>query len=227
MSLFNILKGGALGEVIQSIASQAGTTASNVTRATPGGVGGLVGAGILGALLGRNLSGSVVQNAALLGAGAVAWNFYQKWAAGKKAAADNNCAQPQAQTQDSPMQMDATSTLVIRAMVYASRADGKIDATERSRMNSIITSMMPGHDVDSIIANFEKETISPDVLAREVTTPEQGEDLYRLSCMVIDIDHFMERGYLDALGKSLGLAAPRMAELEQEANDAKASLQVK
>lgn len=233
MSLFDIFKGGAIGNVLQTLANQAGSAASNVGKATPGGIGGLVGAGALGALLGRNMSGGTAQNLALLGAGAVAWNFYQKWSANKKAAAEAGNASgaaaqaaqaAQAAPAEATMQLDATSTLVIRAMVYATRADGNIDATERERMTAIIGQMMPGQDVNAIIAKFVQETLDPTALAKEVASPEQGEDVYRLSCMVIDIDHFLERGYLDALGKELGLSPETMSRLEAEAQDAKQQL---
>ena len=229
MSLLNIFKGGALGDIVQALASQAGATASKVAKGTPGGIGALAAAGALGALLGRNMSGKTVQNLALLGAGAVAWNFYQKWAANKDAAADTgNATGAAAQTAttpaDTPMQLDATSKLAIRAMVYAARADGNIDATERERMAVIIGQMMPGQDVNALIAQFEQETLDPTALAKDVASPEQGEDVYRLSCMVIDVDHFMERGYLDALGKILGLSPDTMARLEAEAQEAKSQL---
>ena len=229
MSLFNIFKGGALGDVVQALASQAGSAANNMAKVTPGGIGGLAAAGALGALLGRSMSRGAAQNLALLGAGAVAWNFYQKWAANKNAAAETGnargaAAQAATSPTDTTMQFDATSTLVIRAMVYAARADGSIDAAERERMAVIIGQMMPGQDVNAHIAQFEQETLDPNALAKEVASPEQGEDVYRLSCMVIDIDHFMERGYLDALGKILGLSPDTMSRLEAEAQEAKSQL---
>ena len=229
MSLFNIFKGGALGDVVQALASQAGSAAKNMGKVAPGGIGGLAAAGALGALLGRTMSRGATQSLALLGAGAVAWNFYQKWAANKNAAAETGnatgaAAQAATSPTDTTMQFDATSTLVIRAMVYAARADGSIDAAEREHMAVIIGQMMPGQDVNALIAQFEQETLDPNALAKDVASPEQGEDVYRLSCMVIDIDHFMERGYLDALGRILGLSLETMSRLEAEAKEAKSQL---
>ena len=59
--------------------------------------------------------------------------------------------------------------------------------------------------------------LDPRRIAAEIQSPEQGEDIYRLSCVVIDIDHFMERSYLDALGEALGITPARRAELEVDA----------
>ena len=84
MSLFDIFNKKNIGETLGSLMDTAKEQASGLTKATPGGVGGLVGAGALGALLGSFMSKGALQNAALVGAGAVAWNFYQKWSQSQK-----------------------------------------------------------------------------------------------------------------------------------------------
>ena len=66
--------------------------------------------------------------------------------------------------------------------------------------------------------------IDPAALAAEIQSAEQGEDLYRLSCMIVDIDHFMERSYLDALAAALKISEARKGQLEEEARQAKAQL---
>ena len=75
MSLFDVLNSSGLGSALGTLTEKAKSTASTLGREAPGGVGGLLGAGALGALLGTMLSKDVVKNAALVGAGAVAWNF--------------------------------------------------------------------------------------------------------------------------------------------------------
>lgn len=239
MSLLNnlssILNSGAVGEILQTLAGQAGAAANNVSRNAPGGLGGLLGASAMGALLSKGMPGGLGQNAALLGLGAVAWNFYQKWAANKQQANGSatsgggmQALQQLFQNAGSelpPVNLDDTSTLMIRAMVYAAKADGNIDATERDRMNTIIQQLIPGQNVSAIIQKFAQETLDPSLIADSVASDEQGEDIYRLSCMVIDIDHFMERGYLDALANGLGIDSATKATLEQEAQYAKKQLQ--
>ena len=84
MSLFDIFNKKNIGETLGSLMDTAKEQASGLTKAAPGGVGGLVGAGALGALLGSFMSKGALQNAALVGAGAVAWNFYQKWSQSQK-----------------------------------------------------------------------------------------------------------------------------------------------
>lgn len=42
--------------------------------------------------------------------------------------------------------------------------------------------------------------------------------------MIVDIDHFMERSYLDALAAALKISEVRKGQLEEEARQAKAQL---
>ena len=57
------------------------------------------------------------------------------------------------------------------------------------------------------------EPLDPARIAQGVRTPEEALELYALSCAVIDVDHFMERGYLDALAEALRIPANVRADL--------------
>lgn len=213
---------GGLGQLAQVLMGgagqpmgQEGGLMSSLGNSMGGNMGGMLGAAAIGALLGNVLPEDTVKSAAVLGAGVVAWNFYQKWAANR---------QQEAQ-EAQQMKLDDTSTLALRAMMFAARADGNIDATERQRIQALMSNMMPGQNVDQLMASFEKEMLDPKVLAQQIKSKEQGEDLYRLSSMVIDVDHFMERGYLDTLAQSLGIDQAKKMGLEKEAVQAKAQLQ--
>ena len=114
-------------------------------------------------------------------------------------------------------QLDDTAVLLLRAMIYTARADGHIDAAEQARISRLAEQMFPGRDVGALTAGFMNEPINPSLLAAGVRSPEQGEDLYRLSRLIVDVDHFMERSYLDALAAALSIAPERRAVLEEEA----------
>lgn len=238
MSIFDVLGGGNLGSVLESISNQARSAATNIRNNTPGGLPGLAGAGAIGALLGNVFGGDLMKNVALAGAGAVAWNFYKKWAAGQlqqQQPAARQAYQP-AGGQAAPagwgnvasnspaVALDPTAELVLRAMTYAARADGVIDAQEQDRMEKIMHSMLPGQDVAGAMAQIRNENIDPARIASSVRSPEQAEDVYRLSCAVIDVDHFMETSYLDALAKALNISAANKTQIEGEAEQAKKQL---
>ena len=234
MSILDILKSDVLGGALQTLTREARNAASSVSKNTPGGVGGLLGAGVLGALLGKTVSKDLVKNAALVGIGAVAWNFYQKWSQnrGQQAPAEatssgwGNAPQAGQWQSQTPMvmQLDPTALLVMRSMIFAARADGSIDALERQRIETILQNMLQGQDVSGHIRAIEAEMLDPRRIAADVQAAEQAEDIYRLSCVVIDIDHFMERSYLDALGTALCIPPARRAELEADASQGRQQL---
>ena len=226
--------GGGIGDILSSIANKAGSVAASARDATPGGVGGLMGAGALGAVLGNLLGGNAVKGIALAGASAVAWNFYKKWAASQAEAGtpDSGAATGSGGSMQFgdpvnalPPANNDVSELVLRSMIYAARADGTIQPEEKERIETVMTTMFPGSDTRAIMEKVSAEALDPATIARSVKSPEQGEDVYRLSCATIDIDHFMERGYLDALAKSLGIDATLQKQIEAEAQEAQKQLE--
>ena len=231
MSLFDILNSPELKSTIGSFADKARNAASDISSQAPGGVGGLLGAGALGALLGSFVSKSVLKDAALVGAGAVAWNFYQKWSRSRNSqpvegqvVAREVPAPSAGAAVSSPAALDATAMLMLRAMVYTARADGHIDATEQGRILKLVEQLCPGRDMLDVMNGLMSEPIDPARLATEVRSSEQAEDLYRLSCLIVDVDHFMERSYLDGLAGALHLSQDRKTMLEQEVAQARQQL---
>lgn len=231
MSLFDILNSPELKSTIGSFADKARNAASDISSQAPGGVGGLLGAGALGALLGSFVSKSVLKDAALVGAGAVAWNFYQKWSRSRNSqpvegqVVAREVPVPSAGASvSSPAALDATAMLMLRAMVYTARADGHIDATEQGRILKLVEQLCPGRDMSGVMNGLMSEPIDPARLATEVRSSEQADDLYRLSCLIVDVDHFMERSYLDGLAGALHLSQDRKAMLEQEVAQARQQL---
>lgn len=221
--------GGSIGNVLNSLGGQVrsaqNTFNDNIT--SKGGLGSMLGAGALGALLGNMAGGSLLKNAALLGAGAVALNFYKKWAQGKQEQqsghVDNPAISQQQQSANASSELprldQPTMELISRSMIYAAKSDGHIDDKERDCMETILANMIPGVNADALIRKIEVEPVDPGKIASQVRSPEQGEDVYRLSCSVIDIDQFMERNYLDALAKSLGIGEAEKSGIEAEASE--------
>ncbi|MBR4422688.1 MAG: DUF533 domain-containing protein [Mailhella sp.] len=242
MSILDVLNSEVLGGALQQMSRQTGGAVRTASRNAPGGMGGLMGAGAIGAILGSMAGGSgraaagggssMARNAALLGMGAVALNFYRKWAQAKQAEAAEPQRVPQQQgpymgdpfAQAGRVPVDPTSLLIMRAVIFAARADGSIDAAEQQRIGVLFQSLLQGQNVGRELEQMQKEPLDPRAIAREVRSPEQAEDVYRLSCCVIDIDQFMERTYLDALAASLGISGARKSELEAEASQGRRQL---
>lgn len=210
-----------------------------------GSLGGILGAGALGGLLGVFMSGKTVKKAAkgalvvggTAAVGALAWQFYQKWS--QNSSVSVNAEQsantlPQATTTPNRLPVASpessqelaqvkaqTASLLIEAMVFAARADGHIDDNEKHRIHDTIEKLYPGQDVAPLLNELLNKALDPTAIAAKISNKEEGYDIYKISCLIVDIDHFMERSYLDALATSLNIPAELKFQLEQEADAVK------
>lgn len=215
----------------------AGDLLGSLKNAIPGGVGGLLGAGALGGILGTLMSGKTakkVASGALVAGGtaaaaALAWTFYQKWQQ-NSAPQENAPAAPPVTPAAQPIPAlsagaDPTAMLVLTAMVFAARADGYMDPDEEANVHSMMNQLFPGTDMAAQMDLLLRSPVDPNALARAVSGPEQGRDLYRLSCMVIVADQAMERAYLDGLAAALTIPDAEKIRLEADVQAMKQQLQ--
>ena len=220
---------GGLKAGLGSVGDTLKNTLQNAGAASPGGIGGLLGSAALGGLLGALFTGKsakkIAKGALMAGgtasAGALAWSFYKKWAqvrqdgmAASPSTAPAAESAPQAQAALPPA--EETALLLLEAMVFAARADGHIDEEEKARIQDTAASLFPGQSLSRLLDGLMDSPIDPAALAARVRDPEEGRDLYRLSCAVVNVDNFMERSYLDGLGQALGIDAQERAQLEKE-----------
>ena len=194
--------------------------------------GGMAGAAALGGLLGvlfggkdaRKFAKGALTVGGTAAAGALAWKFYQKWSENRQPSPDSKAVsvgQPgtlaAARPAQSLPQEEQTALVLLEAMVFAARADGHIDADEQRRIQAAAEQLFPERDFMSILQELLISPIDPVNLASRIGSPEEGRDLYRLSCAVVEIDSFMERSYLNGLAQALGIAEAERIQLEQEA----------
>ncbi|MCR4666151.1 MAG: tellurite resistance TerB family protein [Desulfovibrio sp.] len=234
MGLFDILNNPEIRSVLTSLTGQAKEGFRQISQKQPQGMGGLLGAGALGALVGSMLPKAGARTAGMIGLGAIAWNFYKKWAAGQQekqpAGGDPAGFGPESQffytgpNTGQETAQDKTAMLLLRTMVFAARADGHIDEKEQERIAKVLPQFFPDEDVRPILNRLLSEAPDIAALAREVVSQEQAEDLYRLSCIIVDVDNFMERGYFTELASALSITDDRARELEAEASVAKNQL---
>ena len=216
---------GSWGEKLKNLTEQVKASAQELGESLPGDkkTKALVGAGALGALLGV-IFPKTVKAAGLAGAGAAAWYFYKKWAAQKKVQTSVANGEPTAK-QDSLDLQDPAAVLLLQVMIAAARADGHVDAEEQARITTLVQQMFPEQDTVSLLRQLETATVNPEDIARQVGSAEQGEDVYRLSCLIIDIDEEAERRYMNELAQALNISEETRAALEGEAREARLKLE--
>ncbi len=181
--------------------------AGGLTGAQIGGVG-----AALGAVFGGGVKGAV-KGGALAVLGSLAWRAYESHREGA-AAPDSPVAAP------SPAQIEAmtapdTERLVLRAMIAAARADGRIDGAEMDRIVSRLSAEGVTEEDRAFVEAELDRPADPEALAAEASSPEVATEVYLASLLAIDVDHAAETAYLRRLATALGLEPEVVARLHR------------
>lgn len=179
------------------------------------------------------------------GLAAMAYKMFQKWQAGSTSASSqspwgnsnqntyqyqNQSAgrigsdpfseynQTQATQRASVEQRNEMGRLILRAMIFAARADGHIDDKEQAMIMSATQQLNYEPNINNLIREYLNEPLNPQTLARNVRTKDQAFDIYRLSAAAIVADHPQEQQYLADLARVLGIDTNTKRQLDQEAS---------
>ncbi|EIQ3691613.1 tellurite resistance TerB family protein [Salmonella enterica] len=149
-------------------------------------------------------------------AGSVLWNKYKD----KVRAAHQG--EPQFGSQSTPL--DVRTERLILALVFAAKSDGHIDAKERAAIERQLRESGVEEQGRVFIEKAIEQPLDPQRLAQGVRNEEEALEIYFLSCAAIDIDHFMERSYLNALGDALKIPQEVRDGIEQDLQQQKQAL---
>ncbi|MEQ9859880.1 DUF533 domain-containing protein [Pectobacterium cacticida] len=189
---------GLLGSGSKQENHQGGKSGNFGDMLKPAALGGLAGV-LLSNKSARKVMGSLGKNALIIGgsaaAGVILWDQY------KKRVRDAHQDDPQFGSQSSSE--NSRARRLIQALVFAAKSDGHIDETEKQRIDENIQQLQLGNEAQRWVQEAIAQPLDPALLARDVKNEEEALELYFLSCAVIDVDHFMEKSYLDALATEL------------------------
>ncbi|MDX2222269.1 MAG: tellurite resistance TerB family protein [Rhodospirillaceae bacterium] len=100
---------------------------------------------------------------------------------------------------------NALSLKLIRAMIAAAKADGRINAAESGKIFAQIDDAgVTDADRTALMADLSRPQ-TPEDIARDVTCPEQAAEIYAASVLAVDRDGPAERDYLRRLAQALRL----------------------
>ncbi|TFF35838.1 tellurite resistance TerB family protein [Pseudomonas sp. RIT623] len=199
----------------------------------PGSLGGLLGGllgggratagGGLGDLLGGLLGGrgasqgratGSVNYAALASLGMMAFQAYQSWQRSQATA-----PQQAVRTVDqlSGPEADDHSHAILRALIAAAKADGRIDPQEEQ----LIRAEIKGHTSDPQLQQWLDDELSKPLdvaeVAQSAQDPAMAAEMYLASVMLVDDQQAAERTYLDQLASALQIDPTLQVHLEQQA----------
>ncbi|EIX6264584.1 tellurite resistance TerB family protein [Salmonella enterica] len=210
---------------LQSLLGQKGASASPSGEQglnkllVPGALGGLAGL-LVANKSSRKLLTKYGTGALLVGggaeAGSVLWNKYKD----KVRAAHQG--EPQFGSQSTPL--DVRTERLILALVFAAKSDGHIDAKERAAIEHQLRESGVEEQGRVFIEKAIEQPLDPQRLAQGIRNEEEALEIYFLSCAAIDIDHFMERSYLNALGDALKIPQKVRDGIEQDLQQQKQAL---
>lgn len=176
---------------------------------------GALAAVLLGTGPGRKVGGAAVKLGGLAAIGGLAYKAYQNYQNGKKPdeaapAEEQVLLPPPADTEFHPSQApqgEAEFALtLVRAMIAAAKADGRIDDEERRRIGEKLSLSGLDSDAESFLRAELESPLDLDALVSAARTEAQKVELYTASRLAVDADTRAERGYLDLLAGRLGLA---------------------
>ncbi|HED5644461.1 TPA: tellurite resistance TerB family protein [Enterobacter cloacae] len=190
-----------------------------LSKLVPGALGGLAGL-LVANKSSRKLLAKYGTGALLAGGGAIAgtvlWNKY------KDRVRTAHSDEPDYGQYTSPL--DLRTERLILALVFAAKSDGHIDDKERSAIEQQLREAGVEEQGRTLVAQAIEQPLDPQRLAQSVKNEEEALELYFLSCAAIDIDHFMERSYLNALGDALKIPQDVRDGIEKDIREQKQAL---
>jgi uncharacterized membrane protein YebE (DUF533 family) len=186
-----------------------------------GGGGGL--GGLLGGLLGggspmggapQSRSGGGTNYAALASLGMMAYQAYQAWQRSQASA-----------PQEAPRTVDLLagpeaeehSHAILRALIAAAKADGRIDEAEKHMISTEIGRHTDDPQLQQWLDDEVAKPLDPNEVAQSATDPGMASEMYLASVMLVDDQHDAERNYLDELAAALQIDPELQLHLEQQA----------
>ncbi|MBP3997087.1 MULTISPECIES: tellurite resistance TerB family protein [Pseudomonas] len=187
-----------------------------------GGLGGL--GGLLGGLLGGGgaLGGGTQRRsggtnyAALASLGMMAFQAYQAWQRSQASAAPQQT--PQTADLLSGPQVEEHSHAVLRALIAAAKADGRIDESEKHLISSEIGKHTDDLNLQQWLDDEVAKPLDPTEVAQAAQNdPAMAAEMYLASVMLVDDQQDAERNYLDELAAALQIDPELQVHLEQQA----------
>jgi len=210
---------------LQSLLGQKGASATSSAEQglskllVPGALGGLAGL-LVASKSSRKLLTKYGTSALLVGGGAVAgsvlWNKYKDKV--------RTAHQGEAQFGKTSSPLDIRTERLILALVFAAKSDGHIDEKERAAIEQQLREAGVEEQGRELVAQAIDQPLDPQRLARDIKNEEEALEVYFLSCAAIDIDHFMERSYLTALGDALKIPVDVREGIEADLKEQKRAL---
>jgi len=108
------------------------------------------------------------------------------------------------------------AVLLIRSMIAAAYADGRLDDSERTRIMEKLAAVGLTEEERQFILRELASPTDLDAIINAVNTPALAQQIYAVSLLAIEVDTEEERTYLKTLAKRLYLSDAMVARIHQD-----------
>jgi uncharacterized membrane protein YebE (DUF533 family) len=222
--LTNVARGAVTrvsGQTPEDIVSRVTSIVSQnqlATGAVLGGLGGL----LLGTKTGRELAGDAVQLGAAALIGGLAYKAYQNYKSGQPMMATGGpVAAAPAGTGFEPQAMsNETAVRILRAMIAASAADGRIDERESEKILSTFRQSGADKEAEAFLTHEIQSPATAAMLAEGVRSETEAIEVYTAARIAIDPDTPAEQTFLADLAARLNIAPALAGQIDTAARRA-------
>jgi uncharacterized membrane protein YebE (DUF533 family) len=161
-------------------------------------------------------SGGGTNYAALASLGMMAFQAYQAWQRSQASA-----PQQAPRTVDllSGPEVEDHSHAILRALIAAAKADGRIDDAEKQMISTEIGRHTDDPELQQWLEDEVARPLDAADVARSATDSGMAAEMYLASVMLVDDQQDAERSYLDELAAALSIDPELQVHLEQQAKE--------
>lgn len=202
--------GGGIGDLLSNVLGDAGKAVGGNKNLAVGGLGALIGSLLGGG--GKSLGGAV-------GGGLMAMLGMLAFNALKGSGQARNpipAGLLEPQTDAEQKQLEQSSELVLRAMINATKADGRIDQSEVNRIMGKVDEI--GIDEEGrryLMTQLQQPMETEKLVAAAKGQPELATQMYAASLLAIEVDTQAEKNYLEQFAANLGLPPQVTGRIQQ------------
>ena len=190
-----------------------------------GGLAGGLASNLLTSKSGRKMGKKALKMGGIAAVGALAYAAYQRY----KGTTDGALSQPAdaelvpapegsafMPAKNNPAGQEALGLTLVRAMIAAARADGRLDAQESRTIYQRIESLGLDPEDQALLVAEMGHPVDMDAIVNSATSPEVAAEIYVASMLAIDVDTADEKSYLAMLAARLKLPPKLVTELNRQ-----------
>jgi uncharacterized membrane protein YebE (DUF533 family) len=161
--------------------------------------------------------GNVAKAGAVAAVGGLAWSAWQNYQKNQPGTAPASSEEAFVPPPQASYQREELGKSLVRAMISAAKADGQIDADEKSRIFQRLEAMPLSAEEKAFVFDELSSPLDIDAVASRADTPEHASEIYAASLVAMKPDTPAERAYLDALAYKLKLDPALVTEIHKTA----------